>query len=66
MNKDGKVIKTSTRYRREVIAQNPPRDVPFYFITTVAVRELPEVRRRGQAAPFEPGHRAKTICAPRI
>jgi len=65
MNKDGKVIKTSTRYRKEVIAQHPPRDVPFYFHhDTWLFVSFQKSGVAGRQRPFEPGHRAWIyLCA---
>ena len=58
MDKDGNVIKSSTRYRTEVIPKSPPRDVPFYFHhDTWLFLSYQRADAAGRQRPFSPGHR---------
>src|SRR2546426_1117825 len=58
MDKDGSVIKSSTRYRTEVIPKSPPRDVPFYFHhDTWLFLSYEKFFAAGMQRPFSPGHR---------
>src|SRR3989454_3247826 len=57
MDKDGNVIKSSTRYRTEVIPKSPPRDVPFYFHhDTWLFLSYQRADAAGRQRPFSPGH----------
>jgi hypothetical protein len=59
IGKDGKVIKSSSRYRTEVIPESPPRDVPFYFHhDTWLFLSYQKSERAGMQRPFAPGHRS--------
>lgn len=58
IDKSGKVIKASTRYRTEVIPKSPPRDVPFYFHhDTWLFLSFQKADAAGRQRPFAPGHR---------
>jgi hypothetical protein len=58
MDQRDAVLKPSARYRTEVIAKSPPRDVPFYFHhdTWLFLRHGKSTAA-GMQRPFQPGHR---------
>ena len=67
-DRNGRVIKTSARYRTEVIPKTPPRDVPFFFHhdTWFFVSFQKADGGRNQR-PFEPGHRSWVyLCAAKL
>lgn len=68
MNKSGKVIKPSARYRTEVIPKSPPRDVPFYFHhDTWLLLSFKKADAGGNQRPFAPGHRNWVyLCATKL
>jgi len=58
IDKNGKVIKSSTRYRTEVLPKSPPPDVPFYFHhDTWLFISFQKNSAAGRHRPFAPGHR---------
>jgi len=58
MDRAGTVLKTSARYRTEVIPMSPPRDVPFYFHhDTWLFLSYRKSSVAGRQRPFTPGHR---------
>jgi len=64
-DRNGRVLKTSARYRTEVIPKNPPRDVPFFFHhDTWFYVSFQKATAAGIQRPFEPGHRCWIyLCA---
>lgn len=58
IDKNGKLIKSSTRYRTEVLPKSPPRGVPFYFHhDTWLFLSYQKSNAAGRQRPFAPGHR---------